>query len=76
MKKKAAPTHQRKLSIEEFSAMFAPGALDDLAERNKTMGPFEADPSRNSPEHDARIDRWVEGYCASGHDPDYRGPAN
>ncbi len=74
MKKKAQTRRRRTLSGEEFVAMFAPGVLEDLAERNRTMGPFEPDPSTNSPELDARIDRWVEGYCASGHDPNYTGP--
>jgi hypothetical protein len=40
------------------------------------MGPYEPDPSTLSPEEEARLDRWVEGYCASDHDPDYVGPDN
>lgn len=54
--------------------MVSPAALERLRNSVTTMGPFEADPSRNTPEHDAWLDRWVEGYCASGHDPNYAGP--
>jgi|DEB19_MinimDraft_3_1074340.scaffolds.fasta_scaffold126733_2 hypothetical protein len=54
--------------------MFPPEVIQELIERSKTMGPYEADPSTLSPEEEARLDRWVEGYCASGHDPDYVGP--
>lgn len=54
--------------------MITPVALEGFRESIKTMGPFEADPSPNTPEHDAWLDRWVEGYCASGHDPNYTGP--
>ena len=38
------------------------------------MGPFEPDPSKRTPEEEAWLDRWVESYCASGHDPNYTGP--
>mgnify|MGYP003347269122 FL=1 len=54
--------------------MFRPGLIEELIEKSKTMGPYEPDPSTLSPEEEARLDRWVEGYCASGHDPDYVGP--
>jgi hypothetical protein len=65
---------RRLLTPEEFNAMFPPEVIQELIERSKTMGPYEADPSTLSPEEGARLDRWVEGYCASGHDPDYVGP--
>ena len=74
MKKNRTSIRRRVLTGEKFTAMFAPGVFEDFARRNETMGPFEADPSRNTPEHDAWLDRWVEGYCASGHDPNYAGP--
>ena len=74
MKKDRTPIRRREITGDEFTAMFAPGVLEDFARRNTTMGPFEADPSHNTPEHEAWLDRWVEGYCASGHDPNYTGP--
>lgn len=74
MTKKKEQVRRRTLTPEEFAAKFRPGLFAELRERNKTMGPFEADSSPNTPEHDAWLDRWVEGYCASGHDPNYTGP--
>ena len=65
---------RRLLTPEEFKAMFRPGLIEELIEKSKTMGPHEADPSTLTPEEEARLDRWVEGYCASGHDPNYVGP--
>jgi hypothetical protein len=61
----------RVLSEEEANALFSPKALDRLAESVETMGPFEPDPSRLTPEREATLDRLVDGYCASGHDPNY-----
>ena len=66
---------RRIVTHDEFIGMFAPGVLEDFERRNKTMGPFEPDPSNRTPEEEARLDRWIEGYCASGHDPNYTGPA-
>ena len=65
---------RRIVSAEEFAAKFSPKALESLRKSVETMGPYEPDPSTLSPEEEARLDRWVEGYCASGHDPDYIGP--
>ena len=61
-------------TAEEMAAMVPASEIDRLRDSIKTMGPYEADPSTLSPEDEARLDRWVEGYCASGHDPNYAGP--
>ena len=76
MKEKGQKTSRRILTGEEFKAMFAPGVLEDFERRSKSMGPFEPDPSNRTPEEEAWLDRWVEGYCASGHDPNYTGPGD
>ena len=75
MSKQEHKTKRRVLTQEESDELFSrmESALEDLSRRNKTMGPYEADPSTLSPEDEARLDRWVEGYCASGHDPNYAG---
>lgn len=49
MTKKKEQVRFRTLTPEEFAAKFRPGLFAKLRERNKTMGPFEADPSPNTP---------------------------
>lgn len=74
LKEDRQKTSRRILTGREFRAIFAPGELKDFDRLSKSMGPFEPDPSNRTPEAEAWLDRWVGGYCASGHDPNYTSP--
>lgn len=71
MPRKGNESQRRILTQEEDAAFFTPHALVSLRESVDIMGPYEPDASSLSPEQEAKLNSFVEGYCASGHDRDY-----